>query len=138
MKYRVLVVAEAEEDIFDIYRYVLRADGRDRADHVLQKLWETCQSLADMPRRGHSPPELENVGVHGYREVHFKPKGLFIRSWNGECSSIVCWMGDGPCRSFWSVVCSGSVDTNVCRNPARGGVRTVVYGYSIPRTSAIE
>lgn len=73
MKYQVLVVAEAEEDIFDIYRYVLRADGRDRAEHVLRKLQETCQSLVLMPRRGHSPPELEHVGVRGYREVHFKP-----------------------------------------------------------------
>jgi toxin ParE1/3/4 len=73
MRYQVLVVAEAEEDIFDIYRYVLRADGRDRADHVLRKLQDACQSLARMPRRGHSPPELERVGVRGYREVHFKP-----------------------------------------------------------------
>jgi len=73
MKHQVLVVAEAEEDIFDIYKYVLRADGRNRADHLLAKLQETCQSLADMPRRGHSPPELERVGVRGYREIHFKP-----------------------------------------------------------------
>jgi toxin ParE1/3/4 len=73
MKYQVLVVAEAEEDIFDIYRYVLRADGRDRANHVLRRLQDTCQSLAQMPRRGHGPLELERIGVQGYREVHFKP-----------------------------------------------------------------
>ena len=73
MKHQVLVVADAEEDIFDIYKYVLRADGRNRADHLLAKLQETCQSLAEMPRRGHSPPELERVGVRGYREIHFKP-----------------------------------------------------------------
>ena len=73
MKHQVLVIAEAEEDIFDIYKYVLRTDGRSRADHLLAKLQETCQSLADIPRRGHSPPELERVGVRGYREIHFKP-----------------------------------------------------------------
>ena len=73
MKYKVLVIAEAEEDIFDIYKYVLRADGRNRADHLLVKLKETCQSLAEMPRRGHSPPELDRVGVRAYREIHFKP-----------------------------------------------------------------
>jgi len=73
MKHQVLVITEAEEDIFDIYKYVLRADGRSRADHLLAKLQETCQSLADIPRRGHSPPELERVGVRGYREIHFKP-----------------------------------------------------------------
>jgi len=79
MKHQVLVVAEAEEDIFDIYKYVLRADGRSRADHLLAKIQETCHSLADMPRRGHSPPELERVGVHGYREIHFKPYRLIYQ-----------------------------------------------------------
>ncbi len=73
MRHQVIVVAEAEEDIFDIYRYVLRAEGRGRADYVLRKLQETCQSLARMPHRGHRPLELERVGVPGYREVHFKP-----------------------------------------------------------------
>ncbi len=73
MKHQVLVVAEGEEDIFDIYGYVLRTDGRSRADYVLRKLLETCQSLAELPLRGHSPPELERVGVHAFREVHFKP-----------------------------------------------------------------
>ncbi|MBN1360301.1 MAG: type II toxin-antitoxin system RelE/ParE family toxin [Sedimentisphaerales bacterium] len=73
MKYQVFVVAEAEEDIMDIYRYVLRADGRARANHVLRNLRKTCQSLAQMPQRGHCPPELEQVGVRGHREIHFKP-----------------------------------------------------------------
>lgn len=73
MKYQVLMVAEAEEDVFDIYRYVLRADGRERADYVLRKLQEACGSFAEMPRRGHNPPELEHVGLQGFREVHFKP-----------------------------------------------------------------
>ena len=73
MRYQVLVVAEAEGDLFDIYRYVLRTDGRGRADHVLGKLQEACQSLGPMPRRGHTPPELERIGLPGYREVHFKP-----------------------------------------------------------------
>ena len=73
MSHQVLLVAEAEEDILDIYKYVLRADGRSRADYVLRKLQETCQRLSRMPRRGHSPPELERIGVCGFREVHFEP-----------------------------------------------------------------
>ncbi len=73
MKHQVLVISEAEEDIFEIYKYVLRADGRSRADHLLVKLQETCQSLDETPNRGHIPPELERVGVRAYREIHFKP-----------------------------------------------------------------
>jgi len=73
MRFSVFLTAEAEADVFDIYRYVLAADGRDRADHVLAQLQKTCQSLAGMPRRGHIPPELERIGVRGFLEIHFKP-----------------------------------------------------------------
>jgi len=73
MNYQVLVVADAEEDIFGIYKYVLKANGCNRADHLLHKIQEACQSLAQSPNRGHIPPELERIGVRGYREIHFKP-----------------------------------------------------------------
>ena len=79
MKHQVLVIAEAEEDIFDIYKYVLKADGRSRADYLLVKLHKTCQSLAETPNRGHVPPELERVGVRAYREIHFKPYRIIYR-----------------------------------------------------------
>jgi toxin ParE1/3/4 len=73
MTYQVRVSADAEDDIFDIYRYVLNADGHGRATHVLEKLRDACQSLANMPRRGHRPPELERIGIRDYLEIHFKP-----------------------------------------------------------------
>jgi toxin ParE1/3/4 len=73
MSCQVLLVAEAEDDIFDIYRYVLAPDGRDRADFVLEKLQSVCRDLTRMPGKGHLPPELERIGVRDYREVHFKP-----------------------------------------------------------------
>ena len=79
MSYQVLLVAEAEEDIFDIYRYVLAGDGRDRADHVLAKLRETCESLAQMPGKDHVPPELERIGVRDYIEIHFKPYRIMVQ-----------------------------------------------------------
>jgi plasmid stabilization system protein ParE len=108
MKHQVLVIAEAEEDIFEIYKYVLRADGRNRADHLLVKLQETCQSLAEMPRRGHSPPELERVGIRGYREIHFKPLGSFIRSWVERFLFIAFWTGVGHFRRSSKAACSVS------------------------------
>jgi len=73
MSFVVFLTAQAEEDVFDIYRYVLAADGQDRADHVLSKLQETCRIPAGMPRKGHIPPELERIGVRGFFEIHFKP-----------------------------------------------------------------
>jgi len=73
MNFQVFLTAEAEADIFDIYRYVLAGDGRDRANHVLAELQETCQSLSQMPGKGHIPPELERIGVRSLLEIHFEP-----------------------------------------------------------------
>lgn len=72
-KYRVHILAEAEADLFDIYSYIATHDSPERAGHVLDRLEALCVQLANLPRRGHIPPELERIGVTDYREVHFKP-----------------------------------------------------------------
>jgi toxin ParE1/3/4 len=73
MKYQVLMVPEAEEDVWDIYRFILANDSQKSADYVLDKIQDVCQSLVELPRIGHIPPELERVGVLDYLEIHFKP-----------------------------------------------------------------
>lgn len=73
MKYRVLVLQDAEDDIFQIYRFIIRNDSKEHADHIFSKLQKTCFSLSEQPERGHMPPELERIGIFDYREVHFKP-----------------------------------------------------------------
>ena len=73
MNYQVKILQEAEEDIFDIYRYILYDDSSNHADYVFEKLEEAIKSLQQHPERGHIPPELEWIGVTNYREIHFKP-----------------------------------------------------------------
>ncbi len=73
MNYRVKILQEAEEDIFDIYRYIFCSDSQDHEDYVLEKLEEAIKSLQQLPERGRTPPELEWIGVKNYREIHFKP-----------------------------------------------------------------
>lgn len=72
-KHRVRLLAEAEQDLFEIYRYIAANDSPERATHVLDELEGLCSRLAHMPPRGHVPPELDRIGVMDYREVHFKP-----------------------------------------------------------------
>jgi toxin ParE1/3/4 len=72
-KYRVRILAEAEQDLFETYRYIAANDSPDRAEYVLDQLEGLCSQLASMPQRGHVPPELDQIGVMDYREVHFKP-----------------------------------------------------------------
>jgi len=66
-------VDEAERDLADIVQYIAAHDSPARAGHVLDRLEALCASLAELPARGHYPPELERLGVATYREVHFKP-----------------------------------------------------------------
>jgi len=72
MNFKVNILADAENDIIDIYNYVLRNDSEEKAIYVLSKIEEKCLSLNKYPDRGHTPPELERVGIFQYKEIHFK------------------------------------------------------------------
>jgi len=63
MKYDVHFVIDAEEDLFEIYRYIAISDSPNRAEKLLRELEEVCLSLENMPDRGHIPPESEWIGV---------------------------------------------------------------------------
>ncbi len=73
MSFQVQIVEQAEEDLWDIYQYVLAQDGEPRAEHVLERIEEACKKLATHPRIGHIPPELDRIGILDYLEIHFKP-----------------------------------------------------------------
>ena len=73
MKYQVVLIQEAEDDLFDIYKYICEHDTLDSANYVLSKIEELCFSLHEMPTRGHFLPELDAINIRNYREVHFKP-----------------------------------------------------------------
>ena len=72
-RYRVRIIEDAEEDLIDIHYYVATHDSIERATYVLEQLESLCLRLTKMPLRGHTPPELERIGVSAYQEVHFKP-----------------------------------------------------------------
>jgi len=73
MKFSVTFIQEAEDDLLDIYRYILKNDSAAHAEYVLLKLQEACVSLDEKPERGHIPPELERIGITEFKEIHFKP-----------------------------------------------------------------
>jgi toxin ParE1/3/4 len=73
MKYKVVLISDAEEDIFDIYNYVATHDSQGKAESLFENIQKTCLSLEAFPERGHIPPELERINVIGFLEIHFKP-----------------------------------------------------------------
>ena len=72
-RYRVQITQEAEFDLIEIYQYVAEIDSAQSADRPLDHLESLCLSLADLPARGHVPPELDSIGVSRYLELHFEP-----------------------------------------------------------------
>ncbi|MBL7136877.1 MAG: type II toxin-antitoxin system RelE/ParE family toxin [Candidatus Marinimicrobia bacterium] len=73
MKYNVYIISDAEEDIFSIYKYFTTNESVLKADTLLKNIGERINNLSDLANRGHTPPELESIGIYEYREIHFKP-----------------------------------------------------------------
>ena len=72
MKYEVYLTKDAEDDIFEIYKYVAQNDSAVKADKLFENLKNTCLSLENIPERGHTPIELQRINVKEYLEIHFK------------------------------------------------------------------
>jgi toxin ParE1/3/4 len=75
--FEVIVDIDAEDDLFDIYRYVAFSDSIAAADKLIGHLKRACFSLQRLPNRGHIPPELQDIGVSQFREIRFKPYRVF-------------------------------------------------------------
>ncbi len=69
----VALTATAKQDIFELHLHIETHDSVERADEVLDGLRKAIESLADLPERGHFPPELDRIGLREYREIHHKP-----------------------------------------------------------------
>ena len=76
-KHNVQLDLDAEDDLFEIYRYVALNDSEDQADRLFEALKRACYSLRTLPLRGHFPPELQDIGVSQFREIRFKPYRIF-------------------------------------------------------------
>lgn len=73
MKYKIVLVVAAKSDLREIFRYVELNDSLEHADNLVNGIEQAITSLAVMPQRGHSPPELDKIGIREFREIHFKP-----------------------------------------------------------------
>ena len=82
MKYKVLITKTAEEDIFEIYKYVYQNDSPAKADKLFKRIQEAILDLEEFPTRGHIPEELERINVTGYLEIHYKPYRIFYQVLN--------------------------------------------------------
>ncbi|HEX9739594.1 MAG TPA: type II toxin-antitoxin system RelE/ParE family toxin [Ignavibacteriaceae bacterium] len=79
MRYKVNFVSEAEEDLFQIYKYVYLNDSEEKAEKLYLKLYDKCVLLQEFPDRGHIPPELNLLEISDFLEIHYKPYRIIYR-----------------------------------------------------------
>lgn len=79
-KFSVFMVEDAEQDLFDIYRYVAANDSAEKAERLLDNIEKTIGRLETVPQRGHYPAELQQIGVRDYREIFFKPYRIIYQT----------------------------------------------------------
>jgi len=72
-------VSNAEDDLFEIYRFVYFNDSKDKAENLYSKIYERCYTLQDHALRGQKVPELVNLGINEFYQIHFKPYRIIYK-----------------------------------------------------------
>ena len=79
MPYAVFLTTDAARDLEELYDYVALHDAPRKAEHLLERIEETFNSLSVSPERGAYPKELLALGIRDYREIFFKPYRVIYR-----------------------------------------------------------
>ncbi|MCB2212674.1 type II toxin-antitoxin system RelE/ParE family toxin [bacterium] len=77
MSFRVQIASNAKRDVYEIAQYIRSQDSTEAADHVVNKIQETAQSLSEHPKRGAIPDSLQALGEYRFRMIHFKPYQIY-------------------------------------------------------------
>jgi toxin ParE1/3/4 len=78
-RHEVLLTHGAERDLEPIHQYIAEFDSGAKANHVLDRLMEVVEGLAQLPERGSYPKELLALGIKEYRQTSFKPYRVIYR-----------------------------------------------------------
>ncbi len=73
MHYTVFMLQGAEDDLEAIFRYILGSGNPGAAKDMIRIIRKACESLSQMPERGHVPPELARTDNYEYRQIIVKP-----------------------------------------------------------------
>lgn len=82
--FEVLLTADAEIDLEDLFDYIALHDSPTAANRVLDRTGQALASLSSLPERGSYPKELLALGIRDYRQIFFKPYRLIYRVINAK------------------------------------------------------
>ena len=72
-RFAVRLTANASGDLLGIGEYIEANFSRERALHVTRSIRSVMATLSEMPSRGAVVNEARDIGLAGFREIHFKP-----------------------------------------------------------------
>ena len=72
MTYRVFFIANAEQDLNEIFHYIKNAGYPLNAKKLISQIRKACSDLSEFPERGRIVPELNRIGISDYRELIVK------------------------------------------------------------------
>lgn len=78
-RYGVWLTQGAEQDLESIHSYIAEFDSVAKANHVLDRLMEVVDGLAQFPEHGSYPRGLVALGIKEYRQTAFKPYRVIYR-----------------------------------------------------------
>jgi toxin ParE1/3/4 len=84
MKYKVNFISDAEDDLFEIYKYVHLNDSEENAEKILNGLYKKCLTIESFPKRGRIPPELKLLEISDFLEIIYKPYRIIYQIINND------------------------------------------------------
>lgn len=88
-RFEVVLTYGAEQDLEAICDFIAEFDSIENAQHVLDRLLEVTNSLAEFPDRGSYPRELLALGVKDFRQTFFKPYRVIYRVVDGRVNVVM-------------------------------------------------
>ena len=79
MAYRVYLTDDASYDLEELISFIESHDSPQKAQHLLDKIADILDSLAESPNRSAYPKELLALGIKEYRQLFFKPYRMIYR-----------------------------------------------------------
>ena len=76
MDFNVYFTDDAEEDLNEIYRYILHNDSSENALYVIKEIERIIRSLEEFPERGTVPNELSEIGAVSYTHLTLPTKRI--------------------------------------------------------------
>lgn len=89
VKTAVLLTRGARQDLSDILAYLALQRSLAVARQWRQDILVVCQSLAELSDRGSIPPELAELGISDYRQLHFKSYRVIYRRRSEQVSIVL-------------------------------------------------